>query len=104
MIPGLFFGDDMVVTGQGERDLKELLKMVGKCGREWKMQFNSSKSRVVNIGKKSSKEKKMAGGGVTDEGRRCLLFGDKRAGRINILRNLFLRNTGYVRNTCGECN
>ena len=42
--------------GQGEGDLKELLKMVGEYGREWKVQFNSSKSRVVNIGKKSSKQ------------------------------------------------
>ena len=58
MIPGLFFADDMVVMRQGKGDLKELLRMVGEYGRElWKMQFNSSKSRVVNIGK-SSKDKR----------------------------------------------
>ena len=59
----------MVVMGQGEGDLREMLRMVGEYGREWKMQFNSSKSKVVNIGK-------MASGRGADTGRGCLLFGD----------------------------
>ena len=47
----------------------ELLKMVGKYGREWKMQFNSSKSKVVNIGKKSNKDKRwQVGEGQVQEG------------------------------------
>ena len=54
----ILFADDMVVMEQGEGDLKKLLRMVGEYGRDWKMQFNSSKSRVVNIGKKSSKDKR----------------------------------------------
>ena len=69
VVPGLFFADDMVVMGQGEGDLKELLKMVGEYGREWKMQFNSSKSKVVNIGKKSNKDKRwQVGEGQVQEG------------------------------------
>ena len=68
-IPGLFFADDMVVTGQGEGDLREMLRMVGEYGREWKMQFNSSKSKVVNIGKKSSKDRRwQVGEGQIQEG------------------------------------
>ena len=39
-----FFVDDVVVMGQGEGDLKLLLRMVGEYGREWKMQLNLSKS------------------------------------------------------------
>ena len=58
VVPGLFFANDMVGMGQGEGDLKELLKMVEEYGREWKMQFKSSRRRVVNIGRKSSKEKR----------------------------------------------
>ena len=60
VVPGLFLADDMVVMGQGEGDLRKLLKMAGEYGREWKMQFNSSKtkSKVVNIGKKSNKDKR----------------------------------------------
>ena len=34
VVPGLFFANDMVVMGQGEGDLKELLKMVEEYGRE----------------------------------------------------------------------
>ena len=69
VVPGLFFADDMVVMGQGEGDLRKLLKMVGEYGREWKMQFNSSKSKVVNIGKKSNKDKRwQVGEGQVQEG------------------------------------
>ena len=43
--------------------------MVGEYGREWKMQFNSSKSKVVNIGKMSSKDKRwQVGEGQLQEG------------------------------------
>ena len=45
------FADTMVVMGQGEGDYREMLRMEGEYGREWKMQFNSSMSKVVNIGK-----------------------------------------------------
>ena len=55
-IPGLFFAEDKVVMEQGEGDLGKLLRMVGECGREWKMKFNLSESRVVNIEKKSNKD------------------------------------------------
>ena len=69
IIPGLFFADDMVVMGQGDGDLRELLKMVGEYGREWKMQFKSPKSKVVNIGKKSNKDKRwQIGEGQVQEG------------------------------------
>ena len=33
VVTRLFFADDMVVMGQGEGDLRELLKMVGEYGR-----------------------------------------------------------------------
>ena len=69
VVPGLFFADDMVVMGQGEGDLRKLLKMVGEYGREWKMQFNLSKSKVVNIGEKSNKDKRwQVGEGQVQEG------------------------------------
>ena len=58
VVPDWFFADDVVVMGQVEGDMKELLKIVGEYWREWKMQFNFSKSWVVNIGKKSSEEKR----------------------------------------------
>ena len=69
VVPGLFLADDLVVMGQMERDLRELLKMVGEYGREWKMQFNSSKCKVVNTGKKSNKDKRwQVGEGQVQEG------------------------------------
>ena len=40
----------------------------------------------------------------SDTGRGYILFGDKRARRIQILRKLVLRNKGHVQNTCGKCN
>ena len=55
-----------------------------------KMQFNSSKSRVENIGKRSNKDKRWQGGTGTGSGH--LLFGDKRAVRIQELSDLVLRN------------
>ena len=41
----------------------------------------------------------MASGRGADTGRGCLLFGDKRAGRIQILRNLVRRNKGHPAGT-----
>ena len=53
----------------GEGDLNELLRIVGEYGREWKIQFNSSKSKVVNIGKKNNKDKRwQVGEGQIQEG------------------------------------
>ena len=60
------------------------------------MRFNSSKSRVVNIAKKKEQRQRMASGGRTGAGRGCLLFGDKGAGRVQILGNLVCSDERYV--------
>ena len=36
VVPGLLFADDLVVMGQGEGDLIQLLRMVGDYRRDWK--------------------------------------------------------------------
>ena len=46
-IPGLFFADDIVLTGRDGEELQRLLNIVGQFGEERKLEFNPSKSKIM---------------------------------------------------------
>ena len=62
-IPALMFADDLVILGKDENELREMLNIVGKFGKERKLEFNAKKSCVlVNWRKKSdTKDWEMVG-------------------------------------------
>jgi len=48
IIPGIFFADDMILWGQ-QKDLQQLLKIVGEYAAKWKIEFSGAKSSVIPI-------------------------------------------------------
>ncbi len=48
-IPGMFFADDMMLVGT-EKDLKDLLKIVGEYAQHFKLEFSGTKSSIIPLG------------------------------------------------------
>ncbi len=48
-IPGMFFADDMMLIGN-EKELKELLAIVGEYSQQFKLEFSGAKSSIIPLG------------------------------------------------------
>ena len=51
------FTDDLVILGKDDEELQEMLDIVGKFGRERKLEFNAKKSSVLVNWRRKSDEK-----------------------------------------------
>ncbi|MCP4978510.1 MAG: reverse transcriptase family protein [Maribacter sp.] len=48
-IPGMFFADDMMLIGN-EKELKDLLQIVGEYSQQFKLEFSGAKSSIIPLG------------------------------------------------------
>jgi hypothetical protein len=57
-ISALAFADDIVVLGNSEQELQEILNTIANWGSRWRMSFNCTKSNVVHFRKKNTPKTK----------------------------------------------
>ena len=50
-----FFADDIVLVADTSKVLQEMLDLVGRFAKDWKMQFNAKKCGVLVVGEKRKK-------------------------------------------------
>ena len=53
----LFWADDVVLIADSEVDLQKMLDITSHFSRTWKLDFNTEKSKVLIIGKRTDKDK-----------------------------------------------
>ena len=50
-----FFADDIVLVAEASKELQEMLDLVGRFAKDWRMQFNAKKCGVLVVGEKKKK-------------------------------------------------
>ena len=50
-----FFADDIILVAEASKELQEMLDLVGRFAKDWKMQFNAKKCGVLVVGEKKKK-------------------------------------------------
>ena len=56
-ITGLFYADDVVLIGNSEKDLTDMLHVSSIFATKWGLKFNSKKSQILIIGQRLKKQK-----------------------------------------------
>ena len=50
-----FFADDIVLVAEMSKELQEMLDLVGRFAKDWKMRFKAKKCGVTEVGEKKKK-------------------------------------------------
>ena len=66
LIPALLYADDTVLLAESETQLSQMLSIAHDFACKWGLKYNSSKSKVLVIGKRVNPQKKWALGNLNE--------------------------------------
>ena len=88
-VTGLFYADDVVLTGSDEKDLQEMLNTAAQFADKWGLKFNSKKSQIMITGKRISGRMWQLGDSLLSETKTYKYLG--------VLMNRYVKDSDHVK-------